>query len=138
MTIIHDYSNKSRTIVLQSSRIYPRHHHLTIRYYLNEFTNQFGRAKTIFLSGALIVFVIFSWLAIFSTNISLDYQISSLKKEIQKQEDSISLLHEKVSSVISDDKIEEWAKENGFTNVKAMNYLNLNEGNLAQANSNQF
>jgi len=138
MTIIHDYSKKTRTIVLQSSRIYPRHHRLTIRYYINEIANQFGHAKTVVLGGALIVFVIFAWLAIFSTNISLDYQISSLKKEIQNKEDSISLLHENVSLAISDDKIEEWAKENGFTDVKAMNYLNLSEDNLAQANSNQF
>jgi len=138
MTIIHDYSNKTRTIVLQSSRIYPRHHRLTIKYYINEMANQLGHAKTIVAAGALIVFVIFSWLAIFSTNISLDYQISSFKKEIQKKEDSISLLHEKVSSVISDNKIEEWAKENGFTNVKAMNYLNLSEGNLAQVNIKQL
>ena len=134
MTIIHDYSKKTRTIVLQSSRIYPRHHHLTIKYYFNEIANQFGRAKTIVLGGALIIFVIFAWLTIFSANISLDYQISTLKKEIQKKEDSVSLLHEKVSSFISDDKIEEWAKANGFTNVKTMNYLNLSEGNLAQAN----
>jgi len=138
MTIIHDYSKKTRTIVLQSSRIYPRHHRLTIKYYINEMANQLGHAKTIVLGGALMVFVIFAWLAIFSTNISLDYQISSLKKEIQNKEDSISLLHEKVSSVISDDKIEEWAKENGFTNVKAMNYLNLSEGNLAQVNIKQL
>jgi cell division protein FtsL len=109
-----------------------------IRYYINEIANQFGHAKTIVLGGVLIVFVIFAWLAIFSTNISLDYQISSFKKEIQKKEDSISLLHEKVFSVISDNKIEEWAKENGFTNVKAMNYLNLSEGNLAQVNSINF
>ncbi len=134
MTIIHDYSKKTRTIVLQSSRIYPRHHHLTIKYYFNELIDQFGHAKTIVLAGALIVFVIFVWLAIFSANISLDYQISTLKKEIQKKEDSVSLLHEKVSSFISDNKIEEWAKANGFTNVKTMNYLNLSEGNLAQAN----
>lgn len=137
MTIINDYSKKTR-IVLQSSRIYPRHHRLTIKHYFNELANQFGHAKTIFLGGALIVFVIFSWLVIFSTNISLDYQISSLKKEIQKKEDSINLLHEKVFSVISDDKIEEWAKENGFTNVKSMNYLNLGEGNLAQVSSKQL
>lgn len=136
MTIIHGYSKRTRTVVLQSSRIYPRHQHLTIRYYVNEITNQFGHAKAIVLGGALIVFVIFAWLAIFSTNISLDYQISSFKKEIQKKEDSISLLHEKVASIISDNKIKEWAKENGFTDVNTMNYLNLSEGNLAQANSN--
>jgi len=138
MTIIHDYSKKTRTIVLQSSRVYPRHYRLTIKYYFNEIANQFGRAKTIFLGGTLIVLVILTWLVIFSTNISLDYQISSLKKGIQKKEDSISLLHEKVSSIISDDKIEEWAKENGFTNVRAMNYLNLSESNLAQVNNKQL
>jgi len=133
MTIIHEYSSKTRTIVLNSSRVYPRRYHNSMRYYLNEFTDYFGHAKTIFLSGALIVLFIALWLVLFNANIALDYQISTLKKEIQKKEDRISVLQEDVATSISDQKILEWAQANGFTKVTNISYLNLSAGNLAQA-----
>jgi cell division protein FtsL len=104
-----------------------------MRYYLNEFTDYFGHAKTIFLSGALIVLFIALWLVLFNANIALDYQISALKKEIQEKEDKISVLQEEVATSISDQKILEWAQANDFTKVTNISYLNLSAGNLAQA-----
>ena len=135
MTIIHGYSSKTRSIVLNSSRVYPRHYHNNVKYYVNEFTDYFGHAKTIFLIGALIILAISSWLILFSSNISLDYQISSLKKQIQVKEDKISLLQEEASAAISDAKVLKWAQDNGFVKITSISYLNLSQGNLAQADN---
>ncbi|NMB92288.1 MAG: hypothetical protein GYA31_01530 [Parcubacteria group bacterium] len=135
MTIIHEYSSQTRTIILNSSRIYPRHYHNSLRYYVHEFTDYFGHAKTIFLSGALIVLFIAAWLIIFSSNISLDYQISSLKKEIKDKEDKISILQEEAIAAMSDQKILEWAQANGFTKVGNISYLDLSAANLARVDN---
>lgn len=158
MTIIHYHSNRSQDlwagarrknplmgnrqalIVLQSSsRRYRPTMRSCFKSYFNRMADQWGHAKTVFLSGILIALVVCSWLVIFSANITLDYQISTLKKETRAKEDSINLLHEEVASIIADNKIQEWAQANGFVEVKIMHYVDLNEGNLVQANNdNQF
>ncbi len=135
MTIIHDYSKQTRSIILQSSRVYPRGYRTSPRHYFNNLNYYFGQAKTLVLGGIFLSFLFLSWLILFGNNISLDYQISALKKSIQKQNDNINLLHEQLMSDIDNKKILDWAKANGFTDLKTITYLNLKTENLAQAPS---
>lgn len=141
MTIIHDYSPKTRTIILNSSRSYSRSYSRRernyVRCYVREIHDTLGRVKSVVLAGILAGCLVAFWLIIFSSNISLDYQISTLKKQIQGKEESIAELQEEVSALASDEKILEWAQENGFVKVSNLTYLNLSKGNLAQVeNSN--
>ncbi|MGC8651308.1 MAG: hypothetical protein ACP5RX_01680 [Minisyncoccia bacterium] len=135
MTIIHDYSKQARSIVLQSSQVYPRGYRNSPQYYLNNLNYYFGHAKTLILGLLFISSIFIGWFILFGENISLDYQISTLKQNIQKQNDVINSLNEEIASKIDNNKVLEWAKANGFTDLKSISYLNLKAENLAQAPS---
>jgi len=139
MTIIHSYrNNRRRPIIFHSSKNYPRKNRWFWRNYFDYFQEMalkngyLGYIKVFALNFTLIGVIIFSWLIIFGANISFDYQIYSLKKEINKIEEKISVLQEKTLKVSSREALEKWAEENGFVEVKNISYINLSEGSLAQ------
>lgn len=88
-----------------------------------------GFIKTSGFGICFLIFVFVFWLFLFSRNISLDYQIYKLKKEINNLEKQIGLIQEKNFNSFSDD-FKNWLKENNFEEVKNISYLDLSSESL--------
>jgi len=133
MTIIYNYNNShSRRLRPTLSRNKTRHRNINWKRNLFFLENQWGRVKALIFPVGLLIALSCYWLMIFGGNISLDYKIYQLKTEINKSEQSNNLLREKASGIISNREIEEWAYDNNLVKVDKINYLSLENSNLAQ------
>lgn len=134
MTTIYNCNKNDRKhpIVLGSARKYSLRKKRKLRCFINEAGDYIGHIKLVIL--VLIPFLMIGsyWLMLFGKNISLDYMIGNLKNEINQAQEELDYLTEKSAFITSSQKIEEWAKDNDFTKIEHISYLDLTNDNLAQ------
>ncbi len=133
MTTIYNYNNSHCRIRPTSFRNRTWHKRTSWKRNFFLLENQWGRVKALIFPVGLLIALSCYWLMIFGSNISVDYKIYQLKTEINKSEQNNNLLREEASGIISNKEIEEWAYANNLVKADKIDYLSLENSNLAQA-----
>ncbi|MGE4554907.1 MAG: hypothetical protein AB7D02_02170 [Candidatus Paceibacterota bacterium] len=128
MTIIYYHQKRKRKFYLKKENFQKSFFKKTI-FFLKSFSRvpTFGFIKTtcFFVFPAVFIFLI--WLILFSQNISLNYQIYKLKKEIKNLDRELSFIKEKNSDSFSQEELEKWLSLNKFTEVNQISYLEISD-----------
>ncbi len=137
MTIIsnynYTYSNSNRRSG-SFSRNYRKRHSLR----RHKVGNYLGRVKIFIIPLSFIIVLGSYWLMIFGSNITLDYKICQLKKDIAALDKNTNILRGEALEMMSDEKLIAWAQTHHFVPIEKLGYLNIEPDNLAQANQINF
>jgi hypothetical protein len=130
MTIIYYYQKNRQKITFNPKK---NHFRVSFKKRISSFKKlpQFGFIKTSCFLIAPFVFVFLCWLFVFSQNISLNYQIYRLKRDIDNLNKEIGLIRDKNLEKMSSADFEKWLSENKFIQVKKISYLDLSLDNVA-------